>query len=159
MEEAWVAICGYPNYVVNNYGDVINVITDKKLRPTPTPDGYLKVALSNEDGVRFYYIHQLVAKAFFDSFREGVQVRHVNGDNNDNRTVNLVLRGGVKTTTDRELGEGWGKRVQIVETGEVFRTVRDCARYIGGDYSGIYACLRGERKQHLGYSFEYFEED
>jgi hypothetical protein len=50
-----------------------------------------------------------------------------------------------------------GSAVRIIETDEVFRTARDCANYIGGDYGSIYACLRGDRRSHMGFTFEYHE--
>ena len=47
--------------------------------------------------------------------------------------------------------------VKIKETGVVFVNARECAAAIGGDYSSVYACLRGVRSTHKGYSFEYVE--
>lgn len=51
------------------------------------------------------------------------------------------------------------RKVRIVETNEVFLTVENCARYIGGDASSIYRVLRGERISHKGYTFEYYYEE
>jgi len=50
-----------------------------------------------------------------------------------------------------------GKKIRIKETGQVFMSARICARYIGGDFSKIYACLRGVRGKHKGFTFEYYE--
>jgi hypothetical protein len=77
---------------------------------------------------------------------------------------NLYLRKRVRQVTTarplegsetQEFNRQWGKKVRIVETGEVFRTVRDCASYINGDYSSIYAVLRGHRDSHRGFTYEY----
>lgn len=53
---------------------------------------------------------------------------------------------------------GAPKTVTIIETGETFRTVRECADYIGGHSSGISNVVYGKRKSHKGFTF-YYEED
>jgi hypothetical protein len=159
LEELWAEIDGYPNYIVSNYGEVVSLRTDQRLRARPNADGYLRVALSREGVSKDHYVHQLVAKAFFGSFRNGMHVSHVNGDKENNSTHNLRLRSGKVGTAQRDNEqEPWGQRVRIIETGQVFRTARECARHIGGDYGSVYACLRGRRNRHLGYTFEYYGE-
>ena len=157
-QEVWAEIQGFPNYVVSNYGYVMSLNTNKLMKTRSNGYGYLRVMLCHEGVTRDFYIHQLVAMAFFGDFTPGTHVQHVNGNLEDNATWNLRLKRGREThfsdyrpPRKRQVG----RRVQIVETGEVFRTVRDCADHIGGDYASIYACLRGERKTHLGYTFEY----
>ena len=51
------------------------------------------------------------------------------------------------------------RKVRIVETGDIFLTVENCAKYIGGDPSSIYRVLRGERISHKGLTFEYYYEE
>jgi hypothetical protein len=152
---------GYPNYSVSNFGGVMNVRTRQHLRHRPDAKGYLRVSLSNEGVVRDYYIHQLVAKCFFGAFDYGARIDWVNGDITDNFVGNLRIRNVARRAIlDRAPirdSRVWGKRVRIPETGAIYRTVRDCAHHIRGDYSSIYACLRGERKSHRGYTFEYWE--
>lgn len=166
-QEVWVEIEGYPNYAVSNRGRVVNLETDALLALRPHERGYLRVALYREGVRRDIYVHQLVAKAFFARFRHGEHIEHVNGDPEDNRPENLrkrklnreLVKEGMASrrlqmATD-EAFRAWGKPVMLLETGEVFRTVRDCADYIGGDYSSIYRCLRNERGSHMGYTFAY----
>lgn len=162
MEEVWVEVTDYPNYAVSNRGEVVNLKTEALLRPRPNRQGYLRVALSNEGKIRDFYVHQLVAQAFKPNFKLGEQLLHVNGDFTDNRPENLHPRKYIREASaerrrlipNERLRNS--RRVKIKETGQVFRTVRECADYIGGDYSSIYSCLRGERKRHLGYTYEYY---
>lgn len=49
------------------------------------------------------------------------------------------------------------KAVRIKETGKVYLSARKAAEAIGGDFATIFACLRGERRSHMGYTFEYVE--
>lgn len=166
QEEVWVEIDGYPNYAVSNKGRIVNQETDMILRERPNENGYMRVALYQNGWRRDHYVHQLVAFAFFGDFRLGEHLEWVNGDVSDNRPENLRTK-KVKRELIREAAHlraaadeqyrPWGKRVRIVETGEVFRTVRDCANYINGDYSSIYRCLRNERASHMGFTFEYQE--
>jgi hypothetical protein len=160
MKEDWVAIEGYPNYAVSNYGRVLNIQRDTILKPRPNDEGYLRVSLSLGGVVRDQYVHRLVAAAFFTGYDPREQVFHYNGDKEENTVNNIRMKkrsrfeGGLAMRTRKQTG----KRVEVVETGDVYRTARDCARYIGGDYGSVYACLRGDRRSHMGYTFRYYDE-
>jgi len=154
-EESWAEIEGFPHYMISNFGFVRNRKTDQLLQPYDNGDGSLKVDLYNEKGRRSFYIHQLVAGAYFHDFSLGMHVTHVNGDNYNNRSHNLRLRKGTSRERRENQRDSWGKRVRVIELDEVYRSVRDCANHIGGDYSSIYQCLRGQRKHHLGFTFEW----
>ncbi|QGZ17277.1 HNH endonuclease [Arthrobacter phage Giantsbane] len=162
-QESWVVMSDFPNYMVSNHGRVINTQYNRQLTPRPNDKGYLRVTLCHEGKCREFYIHKLVAFCFFNFPLED-QVIHYDGDTTNNSVSNLYLRKRVRQITSARPLEGseteefrrqWGKRVRIVETGEVFRTVRDCASYINGDYSSIYAVLRGHRDSHRGFTYEY----
>lgn len=160
MEEKWAEIEEYPNYLISNYGQIYSRRADRVLKPRLSHKGYLRAVLSEEGERREVYIHQIVAQTFFGSFRDGMRIKHVNGNLEDNRVSNLRVHNSnvPEYPSDRRLKRGpWGVKVRIVETGQIFRTVRDCAKHIGGDYGTIYACLRGDRRMHLGYTFEYVE--
>jgi hypothetical protein len=53
------------------------------------------------------------------------------------------------------------KTVRIVETGDIFSSVKDCAEFLGVEPTNVSRCLRGQRKgQRIkGYHIEYIEED
>lgn len=166
--ETWVEIAGYPNYAVSNMGRVFNVQRERILKFREAIDGSLRVSLSKDGEVTDHYVHHLVAAAFFGGVSPGVQVIHANGDKTENTPENLRLKRRERRIPPRsrpwgdgevENGRHWGRRVRIVETGETFLTVRDCANYIKGDYSTIYKCLEGQgRKTHRGHTFEYVNE-
>jgi hypothetical protein len=160
MREVWAEILGFPNYQISNYGSVRSLRTHSLIKHRYNGGGYAHVTLSTYGEQHDYYVHQLVAQAFFDNYKPGMRIKHVNGDQTDCSVMNLqfVRRNNSLQHSRVETHTVWGKRVRIVETGEIFRTVRQCARFIGGDYSAIYSVLRGQRATHLGYTFEYFEE-
>lgn len=159
MQEVWSNIQGFPNYQISNYGSVRSLRTRSLIRHRYNGGGYAHVTLSTYGEQHEYYVHQLVAQAFFDNYKPGMRLKHVNGDQTDCSVMNLqfLRRAEVPRYERSETHSVWGRSVKIVETGEIFRTVRQCARFIGGDYSAIYGVLRGQRSVHLGYTFEYVE--
>lgn len=94
LDESWVTFELLPNYAVSNYGRVMNVQRNRDLTPCPDGNGYMRVALYHK-GVRHdSLVHRLVAKAFFVDYQEGFEVKHINGNFEDNTVLNLEL--GVK---------------------------------------------------------------
>ena len=79
----------FTRYEVSNQGRVRNAHTDQVLRPRIQDKGYLRVALYYKGLVKECYIHNLVATAFVEGWREGLQVNHKNGVKTDNRVENL----------------------------------------------------------------------
>lgn len=158
--EQWAPIDGFPNYAVSNWGNVINLNTGRLL--TPRMDGYrnCRVLLYYKGHSAERLIHHLVAAAFMSNYAEGVSIKHVDNDNANNHVLNLRFR------KDRGLGQYREKqpevrhrRIRVVNTGQVFRTVGDVARYLQADSSNIYKVLRGERTNYRGLQFEYCREN
>jgi hypothetical protein len=159
-DEVWKQIESFPGYAISTYGRVVNLMHDRPVNGSLTANHYLKVTLRDEDGHSYQqYVHQLVAQTFFSGWRQGIRVRHLDGNRSNNSVTNLSFMGGVYRLPKRiKFSRITSQRVRIVETGEVFRTVYDCADYLGGSASNIYRVLRGERYSHLGYTFEYMDQ-
>lgn len=47
----------------------------------------------------------------------------------------------------------WPPVIEIVETGERFVSIVDCARRIGGSRQGIYDFYKGKQKTYMGFTF------
>lgn len=161
MKEVWSEVEGFPNYAVSNFGYVVSLRFNTRLVPVQNGKGYYKVRLWSADGQKQFYIHQLVAQAFFGDYRHGMRIAHVNGDKSDNSTPNLRLKAGYRELDDTvaRVRVYRGRHVRVVETGEVFRSARDAAQAIHGDYTSIYKVLKGQRETHMGYRFEYYDEE
>lgn len=160
QDEVWSEISGFPNYAVSTHGRVKNLRTNTLLRPRNNSYGYMRVGLRRDGVTHDIYVHQLVAQAFITGYRQGVQVRHADDDGGNNHVTNLRFRKGARLgTLARNPPKAIVRRVRIIENGMIFRTVDDCAKYLGGDPSSIYRVLRGDRVSHKGYTFEFhFEE-
>lgn len=96
IDELWVEIPGYPNYVVSNYGEVLNVKTDRSLIPQLTKKGVHRVYLYRNGVRKSFYVHRLVAQAFFVGYDDGVEVLHISENRTDNTVLNLTLGGGCR---------------------------------------------------------------
>ena len=155
-EELWKEWPQDPRILVSNKG---NVVSYKRGAPYPlkvTHDnhGYQRVGAGYHGWATL--VHRLVAETWIDNPNHYEEVNHINGDKDDNRVENLewvtrsqnirhAYRTGLKKTTP----------IRIVETGEVFESISECARRIGGDQGTISRCLAGKRSTHRGYHFEY----
>lgn len=91
MEEVWVTFDAFPNYAVSNYGQVINVHRGRELKPRTDRYGYLSVCFSRDNIKHSFFVHRLVARAFFLNYQEGMAITHINGNRADNSVLNLTL--------------------------------------------------------------------
>ena len=71
------------------------------LTPDKRPDGHLKVSLSDCGRRRKVYVHQLVMLAFVGPYPPGMEIRHLNGDPEDNRLENLAYGTKAENAADR----------------------------------------------------------
>lgn len=148
-----------PGYAVSNKGLVVNLRSERLLSPTVTERGYMQVTISERGGRRTTrYVHQLVAEAFLGDWRPGVRVAHHDNHRGNNVVSNLYVMGAEASPhTYYASPRRNAKAVRIRETQEIFRTAEDCAERIRGHATNIYAVLRGDRKSHRGYTFEYVD--
>lgn len=90
MKEEFRNIEGYPNYEVSNFGNVRNKTTLKILKGHSNGQGYLHVALYDDNHVgKSIMIHRLVAAAFIPNDKNLPQVNHIDECKTNNRSDNL----------------------------------------------------------------------
>ena len=90
IEEHWVIVDGWPNYEVSNYGRVVSIRTEKERVQIPI-NGFLFLVLFKDGKGTGWYVHRLVAQAFFLNYDDDHEVKHINGDKHDNTVLNLTL--------------------------------------------------------------------
>ena len=154
----------YTNYDISKEGYVKNNKTGCILKSTDDSRGYPAVTIFDDDGKQHTKnVHRLVAETFIPNPEDKRTVNHIDGNKRNNHISNLewstigenlkhAYRNGLKR---RPENAGSPKRkVRIVETGEIFDSIGDCARHINGNQPHISNCLSGRYKTHKGYHFE-----
>lgn len=161
-EERWKDIKDFPKYQVSDQGRVRNKYTGEFITPHPSKKGYMHVGLYRNGSERVnLYVHRLVADAFLKGGGDGLEVHHKHGNRSDNRAERLewiTHSENIKHAFDdgfkQPIEHPNAIPVRIIETGEVYPSLRKCAEAIGGDKKSIQDCLSGNISAHKGLHFE-----
>ena len=167
----WKEISHNPNYMISDDGKVRRVGSDKDCSMRKR-NGYLSVDLYADGERKTKRVHRLVAEAFIPNLNNKSEVNHKDGNKLNNNVDNLEW-----VTTKENIRHAWanglmrpsysmlgrknpnsgrkGRPFRIVETGEVFNTLKECEEAIDGNNRHINDCLRGRQKSHRGYHFKY----
>lgn len=168
--EIWKPIDELPHYHVSTLGRVKNSITDHLLHLQKRKSGYVKVGLW-KNGIEYTRdVHRLVAKAFLPNPNNLPEVNHDNGHKDDNRLGNLYwCTGSENVRHAMETGlfipkppETIRSPVRIIETGEVFASITDCAKAIGSSVINIVYAMDEDIPNHhtcKGLHFERITKD
>lgn len=161
--EIWKPIRDLSTYAVSNYGRVRNIRTGRIMHLSETNGGYLQVCL-RKDG-RYYdkRVHRLVACAFlsdgYDDFElDALDVNHIDGDKKNNHVDNLEWCTRSENVIHAfKLGLRHAPhmmKVRVIETGEIYNSIRECERATGCNQSEIGHYLNGRRSHVKGLHFE-----
>ena len=169
MDEKWKTIPGFEGYYeASNLGQIRSVerivrsgrgyrtVFSTILKPAIGEWGYEYVSLS-VNGKRYNRrVNRLIAQTFIENPNHLPQVNHKDGVKTNNCVDNLewcTASRNMKHCFDNGMSD-WATKVRIVETGEEFNSIVECANKINGHVQLIIACLNGRRKMHKGYHFE-----
>lgn len=80
-------------YAASKDGEIVNVKTEKILKPRLTKTGYHRIIFydKNLDKQRDYYIHSFVYECFYGLIPEGYEIDHIQQDKSNNQIKNLQL--------------------------------------------------------------------
>lgn len=165
--EKWRDVFDHPDYEVSTFGRVLSHKRGKEieLRPGINSRGYLCVVLDGKS----ICVHRLVAEAFIKNHNGYVEINHIDGDKLNNHVTNLEWcdrSHNLKHAYDNGLRNSLGsirataRPVEIIETGEQFRSISECARFLGVALEQVRCCLDVNKHQHhtcRGYHFRYIE--
>lgn len=116
-KEVYVEAHGFPNYLVSNYGTVINRKTKHIKVQTKNKKGYLYVqlVLPNKPGShKNVFVHRLVAYSFMKNPNPDVLdvINHKDENPNNNHLNNLEF-------CDREWNANWGTNLQRIKLTQI----------------------------------------
>ena len=120
--EDWKPVPGYEGYYeVSNLGQVKSLprkvnrngfpmaVPGRVMKQSKTSNGYWKVLLSKDGLTKNVMVHTAVAAAFLGARPDGSVIRHLNGDQTDNRAENLSY--GTQSDNMRDMERhGRGKK-------------------------------------------------
>lgn len=92
-----------PMYIISNYGRLINIATNKQLKPDITRDGYERYRLrtSTEKGEQNFSAHRLVLSAFEPiENMDKLQVNHKNFVKTDNYVNKIMDDGSIESNLE-----------------------------------------------------------
>lgn len=87
--EGFIEMKGYPQYFINNKGDIYSQKYGNLLTPRKNRDGYLFIEFEINGKKYYRRIHRLVAENFLPEAHTKETVNHKNFDKTDNRVENL----------------------------------------------------------------------
>lgn len=104
-------IPGFPRYAIDENGTVISVCGHrgganrlwkdaKHVKQLPDTDGYYRVYLSHDGHGRTVNVHRLVLITFVGPCPDGMQCRHLDGNQTNNHVSNLAW--GTKSQNERD---------------------------------------------------------
>lgn len=155
-EEIWKDVEGFPDYQVSDQGNVRNKTTNYTLKLLLNKDDYYYVDLYTTDHKSVHKrIHRLVLDTFVGSSPDNV-ANHINGNKHDNRLSNLEwVTAEENSKLAAEAGLYKTRPIKIVETGEIFKSVRECAKHLKVHPSDINHVMSGTSDSIRGFNFEY----
>lgn len=93
MERGWLPIEGFPDYVISNFGEIVNETTGTVIRQSRNQDGVVKVGLYKDGLQHTRSVRVLVAEAFVPGRTKKFNTPiHLDDDQENNRADNLTWR-------------------------------------------------------------------
>ena len=157
----WRPIKGYPHLFVSRDGKVWTTKYNRYLKPQLSNRGYLRIGLNKDKVIRNIGVHRLVAEAFIPNPDNLPAVDHIDGDKLNNRVENLQWITQSDNTKKAQKGKG---RIAVpvpvicVETGKVYRSLKEAAEAHRIPSSIMSSLIKGEYDHYHGYHFKPYAE-
>lgn len=158
MDKKWKPIAGHLMFEVSDEGDVrrrahvVEFEDGVRLQVASEPVKVYKSGNNmyvNLDESRVS-VHRIVAGAFIENPEKHFFIRHKDGDKLNNRADNLEWSNEpgdskqYQQTVRNMFGSGYGSRVEDLDTGDVFVSMKAAAEYYGFPYSKFVMSARGD---------------
>jgi hypothetical protein len=155
----WRRIDEFPDYIINEYGDVMNERRQKQLTPRMNHQDFAMLGLVR-DGVQYTRaLTSLVATAYLDPppYRHYDSVINLNGDRADCRAINLMWRPRWYATRYRQMFNEEPLRLSVFvpDIDRAFYSLREfCTTYGVVEKHAYLNMLNGDPCFHYGWKLE-----
>lgn len=150
-EIIWKTIDEFPNYDINNLGQVRNNKTGYIKKPSIGKRGYSVVSLQKDRKQYLKTIHRLIAKAFIDNPYNKPEINHIDGDKTnyslDNlewctaqeNNIHMRKTGLHKSDGDKKVAQ-YDKNWNLINT---YKSASEAARVLNLNRADICSVCRG----------------
>lgn len=126
------------NYLIDEYGNIFSLKSNKYLKPYVDKDGYLAITKYEKGNRKHYKIHRLVAEAFIDNTNNKPCIDHIDRNRMNNYYKNLRYVTPKENSNNintikhlKQIGKKYkteyGKRILNVN-GKVYISIIDASR-------------------------------
>ena len=167
--QVWKDVVGYEGlYLVSDEGFVIGVKSKKKLRVSPTYNGYHRVKLYRNAQGKTMMVHRIVASAFIPNPENKDQVNHKDGNKANNALTNLEWVTQEENQKHAYLNglsniepANNATRKKVIQRDmngcviKVWRSISEASRALGLQISNISHCCSNKIKSTGGYKWSF----
>lgn len=154
-----VPVKNFPDYEALRDGNIRNRKTGRILKTHSDNKGFKKVTLRQNKKPHTVRAARVIADSFYSENPSGLDVCYRDGDKQNTAPDNLIFCTRSESV-NRSFEDGRREfatrvKVRIVETGEVFRSIRACAIALGNEAYrfSIADCLDDPYRTFKGYHF------
>ena len=140
-------------YAITSCGRVFSYRKQRFLKPGDNGHGYKFIYLYKDGKKSRYYIHRLVSEVYLPNPDNLPQVNHLDEDKANNALPNLEW-----CDAAYNINYSQAKKVQCIETQEIFDSIKEASKAVGVDSSSIIKACKGKRKTAGGYHWAYYEQ-
>jgi len=117
---------GFENYTIDEYGNIKNNKTNRKMKQHLHSKGYFDIELRNNNSERRkFLVHRLVAKYFIDNYSDDMTVDHIDNNRQNNFYQNLEcvsLSENIKRSINRKKERKNKFRISKEEIVKIFKS-------------------------------------
>ena len=149
--EIWKPLRNFPSYDGSSEGRIRNIRTQRILKTVTNDRGHVTLTLRKNNAQYSVRLARVIAETFLGE-HPGMDVRHKDHDRSNNRVDNLEW-----CTRSELIAEAFDRGtkkpsrqipVRVIETGDTYESIRECARQTGCAQNEICKYLAGQR-QHV----------
>lgn len=151
--EIWKPLKNFPGYEGSTEGRIRNIRTQHILSPVASPDGSMKLSLQKDGLQTSVKVKRVIAETFLEDIC-GRDIRHRDRDQTNTRPDNLYYSTRSETIKD---AYARGSKlpyqqitVRVIETGDIYSSIKECSKELGCDPSYIREHLAGIRENVKG---------